>query len=238
MQFFRRLNTIRALSFDLDDTLYDNGPIIEQAEQSIAEFMRSEYLACAMYDRAYWDQLKNELKADYPALREDVSLCRICMFETGLMRGGMPEAEAKIAAQRGFQEFLRVRSQVTVPTQSFELLADIGRHYPVVGITNGNVMPEQIGLSPYFKFVVKAGNGLRMKPAEDLFRHVARELDVAPHEIMHVGDDQYTDVFGAIRNGYQAAWLNTTPERQPALKVLPHLMIYDINELRSLLPTD
>jgi HAD superfamily hydrolase (TIGR01549 family) len=238
MQFFRRLSTIRAFSFDLDDTLYDNGPVIEQAEQSIADYMRSEYLACAMYDRTYWNQLKAELQADDPALKEDVSLCRICMFETGLMRGGMAEADAKTEARRSFQEFLRVRSLVNVPAKSFDLLAEIGRHYPIVGMTNGNVMHDQIGLSPYFRFVIKAGDGLRMKPASDLFAQVARQLDLAPHEIMHVGDDQYTDVYGAIRNGYQAAWLNTTPQRQPALKVLPHLMIYDINELLTLLPTD
>ena len=33
MEFFRRLHDIRAISFDLDDTLYDNRPVIERAEQ-------------------------------------------------------------------------------------------------------------------------------------------------------------------------------------------------------------
>lgn len=236
MQFFRRLQPVQAISFDLDDTLYDNGPVINHAEQWIADYMRSEYLACAMYDRHYWDMLKAELQAETPSLKDDVSLCRIRMFETGLQRGGMPASQAQIEARRGFEEFLRVRSLVNVPAKSFNLLEKLSAHLPVVAMTNGNVMPEKIGLSRYFKLVLKAGNGCRMKPAADLFQEMSRQLKIAPEHILHVGDDQYTDVFGAIRNGYQSAWLNLHPEHPLTVKVLPHLMIHDIDELLALLP--
>ena len=33
MQFYRRWQPVAAISFDLDDTLYDNGPAIARAEQ-------------------------------------------------------------------------------------------------------------------------------------------------------------------------------------------------------------
>lgn len=66
MQFFRRLQDIRAISFDLDDTLYDNRPVIENAEQWMVDHMRDRYLASAMYDRAWWLQLKHELQRADP----------------------------------------------------------------------------------------------------------------------------------------------------------------------------
>ena len=44
--------------FDLDDTLYDNGPAIARAEQWMLDHLRSEYLATAMLDKPRWLALK------------------------------------------------------------------------------------------------------------------------------------------------------------------------------------
>ena len=54
MQFYRRWQPVAAISFDLDDTLYDNGPAIERAEQWMLSHLRSEYLATAMLDKPRW----------------------------------------------------------------------------------------------------------------------------------------------------------------------------------------
>ena len=48
MHFYRRWQPVAAISFDLDDTLYDTGPAIERAEQWMLAHLRSEYLATAM----------------------------------------------------------------------------------------------------------------------------------------------------------------------------------------------
>ncbi len=236
MQFFRRLQDIRAISFDLDDTLYDNRPVIEHAEQWMVEHMRDRYLASAMYDRVWWLQLKHELQHLDPSLKDDVSRCRIAMLEVGLQRGGMPAEIAKNEAQRCFAEFLEVRSQVAVPPESIEVLKQLSRHFPLVVITNGNVLLERIGLDGHFKHVLKAGNGQRMKPAPDLFRLMAARLELQPQQILHVGDDVTTDVFGAIRNGYQAAWINNQGQDWRSLHTLPHLMLQDIRDLLTLIP--
>ena len=54
MQFYRRWQPVAAISFDLDDTLYDNGPAIARAEQWMLSHLRSEYLATAMLDKPRW----------------------------------------------------------------------------------------------------------------------------------------------------------------------------------------
>ncbi|MFB0975311.1 MAG: HAD-IA family hydrolase [Tolumonas sp.] len=236
MQFFRRLQDIRAISFDLDDTLYDNRPVIENAEQWMVEHMRDQYLASAMYDRAWWLQLKHELQKADPSLHDDVSRCRLMMLEVGLQRGGMPANEARQEAQRVFAQFLEIRSRVSVPEASLEVLKKLSRHFPLVVITNGNVLLERIGLDGQFKHVLKAGNGRRMKPAPDMFRMMAAQLKLSPSQILHVGDDVTTDVIGAIRNGYQAAWVNAQGQDWRNLHTLPHLMLQDIRDLLTLLP--
>lgn len=236
MQFFRRLQDIRAISSDLDDTLYDNRPVIENAEQWMVDHMRDRYLASAMYDRAWWLQLKHELQRADPSLHDDVSRCRLMMLEVGLQRGGMAESQAKQEAKQVFAEFLEVRSQVVVPAESIEVLKQLSRHFPLVVITNGNVLLERIGLDGHFKHVLKAGNGRKMKPAPDMFRLMAAQLKLRPQQILHVGDDVTTDIFGAIRNGYQAAWINNQGQDWRTLHTLPHLMLQDIRDLLTLLP--
>ena len=237
MRFFRRLQDIRAISFDLDDTLYDNRPVIEHAEQWMVEHLRDRYLASAMYDRKWWQQLKHELQRADPHLKDDVSLCRLMMLEVGLQRGGMPESQAKTEAKQLFAQFLEVRSQIAVPETTVEVLKQLSKHFPLVVITNGNVLLERIGLDGHFKHVLKAGEGRKMKPAPDMFRMMAAELSLEPHQILHVGDDETTDVFGAIRNGYQAAWINAYGQDWRKLHTLPHLMLQDLRDLLHLLPS-
>ena len=69
MHFYRRWQPVAAISFDLDDTLYDNGPAIVRAEQWMLSHLRSEYLATAMLDKPRWLELKRSVLNGAPELR-------------------------------------------------------------------------------------------------------------------------------------------------------------------------
>ncbi len=88
MHFYRRWQPVAAISFDLDDTLYDNGPAIERAEQWMLSYLRSEYLATAMLDKPRWLELKRAVLLARPELRHDVSLARQQTICTAMMEGG------------------------------------------------------------------------------------------------------------------------------------------------------
>ncbi len=66
MHFYRRWQPVAAISFDLDDTLYDNGPAIVRAEQWMLSHLRSEYLATAMLDKPRWLELKRSVLNSSP----------------------------------------------------------------------------------------------------------------------------------------------------------------------------
>ena len=235
MEFFRRLGAIRAISFDLDDTLYDNRPVIEHAERWMVAHMRDRYLETAMYDRSWWHRLKLELQRQQPALVDDVSLCRRVLLQRGLMEGGMAEAMARQEAESVFAQFLEVRSQIAVPDTTRRILSALAQKYPLVVITNGNVLLERLGLEGQFQHVLKAGGGFRMKPAPDLFTDMARRLQLAPQQILHVGDDVTTDVAGAVHNGYRSAWLNDVGQEWRTLRILPDVMLTRLEQLLTLL---
>ncbi|GAL07766.1 putative FMN hydrolase [Photobacterium aphoticum] len=44
MQVYRPFPAPKAITFDLDDTLYDNRPVIRRAEQAMYDWLASEHL--------------------------------------------------------------------------------------------------------------------------------------------------------------------------------------------------
>ena len=43
MQFFRRWQPPKIISFDLDDTLYDNVPVMQTAEHSVQQYIVDKF---------------------------------------------------------------------------------------------------------------------------------------------------------------------------------------------------
>lgn len=56
---------------------------------------------------------------------------------------------------------------------------------------------RRLGLARYFSSLVISCEVGAAKPDPSLFRQAAAELAVAPHELLHVGDNRTTDVLGA-----------------------------------------
>ncbi|WP_421291776.1 HAD-IA family hydrolase [Aeromonas taiwanensis] len=235
MQFYRRWQPVAAITFDLDDTLYDNGPAIARAEQWMLSHLRSEYLATAMLDKPRWLALKRQLLLSRPELRDDVSLARLHGIREALVQGGMAPSQAALEAETVFAGFLAERSKIEVSDETHALLAQLAGRYPLAVITNGNLDLVQAGLADYFTLVCKAGAGTRMKPAPDMFMQVQAALGLAPGRILHVGDHPETDVLGARLHGFRAAWLNERGQSWQSLSLLPDVELGALHELAGLL---
>lgn len=235
MQFYRRWQPVAAITFDLDDTLYDNGPAIARAEQWMLGHLRSEYLATAMLDKPRWLALKRQLLLSRPELRDDVSLARLHGIREALVQGGMAPSQAALEAETVFAGFLAERSKIAVSDETHALLAQLAARYPLAVITNGNLDLVQAGLADYFTLVCKAGAGARMKPAPDMFMQVQAALGLAPDRILHVGDHPETDVLGARLHGFRAAWLNERGQSWQSLSLLPDVELGGLHELAGLL---
>ena len=235
MQFYRRWQPVAAISFDLDDTLYDNGPAIARAEQWMLSHLRSEYLATAMLDKPRWLELKRNLLLARPELSQDVSLARQHGIREAMVQGGMAASRAEQEAERVFAAFLAERSKIEVSEATHALLARLAERYPLAVITNGNLDLVQAGLADYFTLVCKAGAGARMKPAPDMFVQVQEALGLTPGRILHVGDHPVTDVLGARLHGFRAAWLNESGQSWQSLSLLPDVELGQLQDLATLL---
>ena len=127
-------------------------------------------------------------------------------------------------------EFVRLRSDLEVPKAIHAVLAALAGKYPLVAISNGNVDTRAIGLDGYFSGIYHAGNGIRQKPALDMFALACDKLAIKPADLLHVGDCGRADILGAAAAGCQSAWFPAFGIGKP-LKVLPDIELTDIGEL-------
>lgn len=241
MKFYRRLTHIKALSFDLDDTLYANRPVMIAAEEKMLQYFSSH---CAekllgknqgiLLNRHYWNSYRSKAIEQTPSLADDVVAHRLESYYLGAFALGYPSAQARIIAQKAMDYFAYVRSDFVVPESAHQLLKLLSQHYPLVAISNGNVDTKAIGIDHYFKYVFHATSGIKQKPHEQMFKLACHKLAILPQYLLHVGDCGSADIKGAIAAGCQVAWLSCYDLGKP-LSVLPQLELSDITKLADLL---
>ena len=238
MRFYRSLGQIGAITFDLDDTLYDNRPVILRTEQEALAFVQRYHPALRTIQNADLQQLRQVVREAEPEIYHDVTRWRHRAVEQAMLNAGLSAEEAAAGANAAMINFAKWRSQVDVPAETHDTLKALAKKWPLVAITNGNAQPELFGLGDYFTFVLRAGPDGRSKPFSDMYLLAAEKLNLPPGEILHVGDDLTTDVAGAIRSGLQTCWIK--PQNADLMqtfdsRLLPHMEISRLASLTSLI---
>ena len=258
MQFYRRLTTIKAISFDLDDTLYNNRPVMLAIEKQMVHYFTEKFATLLpdkapelvpepkqVFNRRFWAPYRQQAIATTPELAHDVVRVRYETYRLGLLAQSIPAAEAVKEAQAGLDYFISLRSDFIVPKASHQLLAALSKKYPLVAISNGNVDTKALGIDHYFQHIYLAGfqtgygddkseYQLRQKPAPDMFTLVCAQLAIPAEQLLHVGDCGFADIHGALNAGCQTAWLPQYGVGK-ALQQIPHIELLQVSELSQLL---
>ncbi|MBU1309129.1 MAG: HAD-IA family hydrolase [Gammaproteobacteria bacterium] len=232
MQLFKTLTPVKALSFDLDDTLYDNKPVIAAAEQAMLQALAQQVPETTKLDSEFWWQQRLQLAKTNPAIRHDIGRWRLLGIEAGLVSLGLATGDAAAVAKMAYGAFLAERTRISLTPDVIALLSALAQRYTLIAITNGNACIDKMGIGELFEFSLQAGPDGRMKPYADLFLAAANRLQVQPNQILHIGDSHRADVMGALNAGCQAAWLD---HHQSAISVLPHIRLTDVQQLTVLL---
>ena len=237
MKFYRRLNQIKAMSFDLDDTLYNNHPYIVAAEKKLFEFMFSRWPELESIGKAGWIGFRRESVLENPLLAHDMIALRRQVLSKLFAAVGLQGREQQDAVQQSYDLFYFERSNFTVESRFTRVLKELAEKIPVIAITNGNVDIERVGLADCFHKVFHASTEQRSKPHKDMFENAVALCGIQPQYILHVGDNLEKDVYGALNAGYMAAWY--AENRPMCLKrekaqQLPHVQLDDFAELLQL----
>lgn len=238
MRFYRPINRPQAITFDLDDTLYDNRQVILTTVEKTHQALQAWHPSLANITLDDYDRVRLEVAQQHPTIVHDVTAWRQVTLVTLIQSVGMSHDKAQAGAAEVMTVFHQWRSAAYIPDITHQVLAELAAKVPLVAITNGNADAEQLGIAQYFTLVLRAGPDGRAKPLGDLYQIAAQYLCLAPADILHVGDDLITDVQGALVAGFQACWIN---DRQQNLmtaslaRVIPHLEISRLDSLTSLL---
>jgi putative hydrolase of the HAD superfamily len=212
---------IRAIFFDLDDTLLDDtisserSAALAASELAANRGVEAETLAVSYMREAmnFWETLEpNAPKPPTGAIRPRIWLA-------ALRSHGIddPELARRLAAR---YDTIRIERVELFP-ETLPVLHQLHGRYKMAIITNGFAETHEakiarLGLSHFFDAVVLAGEMELAKPHPGVFLHAMKQLGVTADVSVMVGDRYLRDIVGAHAAGMRAIWVNSRQETQPS----------------------
>jgi putative hydrolase of the HAD superfamily len=219
---------IRAISLDLDDTLWPIWPVIERAEAALHAYLDAHCpRTAAAYPVPRMRALREQVAHEHPHLAHDFTAQRLICLERAMRDSDDDPAHA----QPAFEALYVERNRITFYDDALPALEALGARYPLAALTNGNADLQRIGISERFAVRVAARDMGIAKPERAIFEHTAQALGVAMGEVLHVGDDPWLDVDGAARAGMRTCWVNRGGARWPADLPPPDLEVASLATL-------
>jgi putative hydrolase of the HAD superfamily len=226
------ISKIRAITLDLDDTLWPIWPTIARAELALSGWLlhQAPGAAAVFADPIARVALRQAVDQNNPHFGHDLSAFRREMIRLALHRA----QEDTALAEPAFEVFFDARMQVDLFDDARPALAFLAARYPIVALSNGNADVGRVGLGEFFEASVSAQAFGVAKPDPRIFHAGASAAGVSADAVLHIGDDAALDVLGALGVGMQTVWVSRNA--QPwAHEVQPHLSVASLHELCALL---
>ena len=201
--------TLKAISFDLDDTFWPILPVVLRAERVVNGWMLRHYPGVENFlNNKTSTQIRDKLISENPGLIYQLSKLRSeIVLEIGNQAGYNPK-EAKKMSKQSFEVFIKARNEVELYDGVEDSLKSLKNKYFLGVITNGNADLNRIGLSHLFDLIISAADVNAGKPDPKIFKTFIKKTGFEPKEICHVGDHPVNDVQASLNVGMKAIWFN------------------------------
>jgi putative hydrolase of the HAD superfamily len=223
--------TLKAVLFDLDDTLYDHRHSCRCALEAIRESLP-----------ALWPVSVGELETGHNALLDKyhagvlagsltLDEARLARFSELLGGYGMIDPVVVASTVRLYREtYVRSEQLVDGALAALDGLRAAGFR---LGLVTNNTVAEQmgklerLGLLPRFDALAISEAVGVAKPDPRIFAHTLERLGVPAAEAVMVGDSWSADVLGAQAAGIRAVWLNRYGRACPDASLAREIMALD-----------
>lgn len=196
---------IRAISIDLDDTLWPIEPVIRLAEERLHDWLDSY---CPAVTEGYSIEDLRDMRVTHaqahPLRAHDFTWLRRNTLKQILREYGYGDEHLETA----FEVFFAARHDVTLYDDVLPGLTALAPRYPLACLSNGNADVNRIGLEQHFRFSLNAREVGQPKPHRAMFDEACRRFELLPHEVLHVGDHPVQDIDGAADAGLRTVWVN------------------------------
>jgi 2-haloalkanoic acid dehalogenase type II len=227
-------DTIRAVAFDLDNTLWDVDPVLARAEERWLQWLREN--CPRITERLSLDDMRAarmQLAAREPHNAHDFTYLRIASLAQHARECGYDESIADAA----FEIFIAARNQLDLFADVRPGLHRLRARYALATLSNGNADLSRIGLADLFTVSLNARGVGAAKPDRRCFERLVADLRLEPQQVIYVGDDPLLDVEAARAAGLATAWINRTGQTWPASVRRADIDVSDCVELAVQLGT-
>jgi FMN hydrolase / 5-amino-6-(5-phospho-D-ribitylamino)uracil phosphatase len=227
---------IRAICFDLDNTLWEIEPVLQRAERILADWLGSRYPKISTaYPPAEILKVRDALLGERPDMAHDFTFLRRETFARIAAAVGYSRDGAAEFAREAFALWHAARNEVTPFSEVVPALVRLRARFRLATLSNGNADLGRIGLAHHFEVTLHAAELGCAKPHARSYAEVAAALTLAPAEILFVGDEPHADVVGPRAAGMHTVWVNRGRVAWPEALAAPDACITDLTELEALL---
>ncbi len=258
--------TLKALLFDLDDTLIHDEQATYESYLSIAEQLTKKHeintvefakktkeiaeekwwnSPFANYCKKIGTSATEGLWVDYESEFEEINelkafseTYRLEVWQEALRAFDLKDENIKEISEA----FKNVRSDKQIPLDgAIELLETLKDTYKLGLVTNGASLSQRhklkvAGLVDYFEEIIVSGDINNGKPHPEIFEVILKRMSLEKSETLMIGNNLSSDILGANKAGIKAIWLDNGTSK-PNPTAKPDHIIQNISELTELLKT-
>jgi 2-haloalkanoic acid dehalogenase type II len=222
---------LRAVSLDLDNTLWDTSPVLARAEAVLREWLTAHCPGISsQFDTTDLARLRLAVASQHPTRAHDLSFLRTEALKRAARAAGYGDA----VAERAFGVFLAARNEVVPYAEVPDALARLAARLPLYALSNGNACVWRVGLGRHFAAAIDAAGAGAAKPDPRIYARLLEVAGLPAAALLHVGDDAHADVAGARAAGLRTAWINRDGAPWPEVLPRADYEIGDLDELERL----
>ncbi|WP_176444743.1 HAD family hydrolase [Paenibacillus herberti] len=214
---------IRAILFDLDDTLLDRA----EGFREFAERLADRYADVSPEERPQW--IKRLIELDERGYKSKPQLFRELL------------EQLPCRSNAGWEELYAFYDQEYVSSSRLmpgarELLAALRPFYRLGIVTNGRDCIqrgkiERTGIGGWFETITISESAGCKKPHPGIFARALSQLGSSPEQTLFVGDHPVNDIQGAYFSGMKSVWLKHSQPWPNETAMLPDAVITELSQL-------
>lgn len=207
---------IRALLFDLDNTLVDTAGASSRALRRVEDLLKSQYGYEESTAKLVIEKFNTKLQMEnldcIPGVNIDEE--RILLFEAALQETDGLDPDQGLAAKCYFLWKATRLQHMHIPDEVKAMLRSLRQSYKLLLLTNGSATVQREKISAcqcqqYFDTIVIGGEHQEQKPALSIFQKCFQLLGVEADGCKMIGDNLDTDIKGGVNAGLGATvWIN------------------------------
>lgn len=202
--------TIKLITFDLDDTLWDNLPIIVEAESDMVGWLQERV---PRFSQTYAESARHyrtQVIQTRPQIQYDMNKIRMSVLERVLQDCTDDRDKAHELALSALCIFHGRRNRFLLMDHAAEVLSTLSQKYTLASVTNGTSDVRQSPIGKYFDLSLNAANVQASKPNPIMFLTVLSQMGTKPNEAVHIGDHPVDDIECAVEIGMHTIQFHTS----------------------------